>query len=186
MNWFKIDDTPLVGLKLVQRERRTDSRGFLSRIFCADELAAAGWTAPIAQINHTFTGRAGTVRGLHYQRPPHAEIKLVTCLSGAVWDVVVDLRAGSPTFLRWHAVSLSVENGAALLIPAGFAHGFQSLADDVALLYCHSTGHAAQAEAGLNPMDKRLGVNWPLPVIGLSERDMGHAAITDQFNGVAI
>ena len=104
-----------------------DARGFLSRLFCAEELRAAGWTGPIAQINHTHTARKGTVRGMHFQYPPHAEMKLVSCLRGEVWDVAVDIRAGSQTFLRWHAEILSADNGRALLIPQGFAHGFQAL-----------------------------------------------------------
>lgn len=185
MSRFEVTDTPLTGLKLVQRQRLGDSRGFLSRLFCADELAAAGFDQPIAQINHTFTARQGTVRGMHYQRPPHAEVKLVSCVRGEVWDVAVDVREGSPTYLRWHAARLSADNGLALLIPRGFAHGFQALTDDVELLYCHSAAHAAQAETGLNPLDERLGIGWPLPMAELSTSDAGHARITDTFQGVA-
>lgn len=185
MSRFEVIDTPLAGLKMVRRQRLGDSRGFLSRLFCAEELAATGFDRPIAQINHTFTARQGTVRGMHFQRPPHAEIKLVSCVRGEVWDVAVDVREGSPTFLRWHAARLSADNGQALLIPAGFAHGFQALTDDVELLYCHSAAHAAQAEAGLNPMDERLAVEWPLPIAELSARDTRHPPITDTFQGVA-
>jgi dTDP-4-dehydrorhamnose 3,5-epimerase len=185
MSRFEVVDTPLAGLKVVRRQRLGDSRGFLSRLFCAEELGAAGWTGPIAQINHTFTARAGTVRGLHYQRPPHAEAKLVSCLRGEVWDVAVDLRTGSPTFLRWHAERLSAENGCALLIPPGFAHGFQALSDDVELLYCHSVPYAAPSEAGLHPQDERLGIAWPLTITELSARDAGHVRITEAFTGIA-
>jgi dTDP-4-dehydrorhamnose 3,5-epimerase len=185
MSRFEIVDTPLAGLKLVRRQRLGDSRGFLSRLFCAEGLAAAGWSGPIAQINHTFTSRQGTVRGMHYQRPPHAEAKLVSCLRGEVWDVAVDLRAGSPTFLRWHAERLSADNGCALLIPQGFAHGFQTLSDDVELLYCHSAAYAAQAEAGLHPQDERMAIAWPLPITELSARDAGHPRITEAFTGSA-
>jgi dTDP-4-dehydrorhamnose 3,5-epimerase len=106
-----------------------DDRGSLSRLFCADELAASGWAWPVAQINHTVTLHRGAVRGFHFQRPPHAEAKLVSCLRGAVWDVAVDLRQGSPTFLQHRAIELSADNGQALLIPPGFAHGFQALRD---------------------------------------------------------
>jgi dTDP-4-dehydrorhamnose 3,5-epimerase len=185
MSRFEVTDTPLAGLKLVRRQKLGDSRGFLSRLFCADELAAAGWSGPIAQINHTFTGRAGTVRGMHFQRPPHAEAKLVSCLRGEVWDVAVDLRAGSATFLRWHAERLSADNGCALLIPPGFAHGFQALSDDVELLYCHSTAYAAQSEAGLHPQDERLGIAWPLAIAELSARDTAHPRINETFTGFA-
>lgn len=189
MSRFEVVDTPLAGLKLVRRQRLGDSRGFLSRLFCADELAAAGWTLPVAQINHTSTARQGTVRGMHFQRPPHVEAKLVSCLRGEVWDVAVDVRAGSPTFLRWHAERLSADNGCALLIPPGFAHGFQALSDDVELLYCHSAAYAAQSEAGLHPQDERLGITWPLHITELSARDAGHARLGDQstetFSGIA-
>ncbi|MDH5206728.1 MAG: dTDP-4-dehydrorhamnose 3,5-epimerase family protein, partial [Hylemonella sp.] len=106
MNRFSVSPTALPGLMRVQRQRLSDARGFLSRLFCAEELAAAGWSGPVAQINHTGTTRAGTVRGLHYQRPPHAEAKLVSCVRGRVWDVAVDLRAASPTFLQWHGEEL--------------------------------------------------------------------------------
>lgn len=186
MSRFTVTDLPLAGLKRVERQRLGDSRGFLSRIFCSDELSAAGWHKPIAQINHTYTAKQGTVRGMHFQRPPYAEMKLVSCIRGEVWDVAVDLREGSPTFLRWHAEQLSAENGRALLIPEGFAHGFQSLTDDVELLYCHSEAYAAHAEGGLNPTDPRLGIAWPLAIAELSARDAGHALIASDFEGVRI
>ncbi|HNQ04575.1 MAG TPA: dTDP-4-dehydrorhamnose 3,5-epimerase family protein [Thiobacillaceae bacterium] len=186
MNRFTITDLPLAGLKRVERQRLGDQRGFLARLFCAEELASAGWTRPIAQINHSYTAKQGTVRGMHFQRPPHAEMKLVSCLRGAVWDVAVDLRAGSPTFLCWHAEHLSAENHRALLIPEGHAHGFQALTDDVELLYCHSQAYAAHAEGGLHPTDPRLGIAWPLNIAELSARDAGHALITHDFEGVRI
>jgi dTDP-4-dehydrorhamnose 3,5-epimerase len=184
MSRFEVIDTPLAGLRLVKRQRLGDSRGFLSRLFCAEELAAAGFSEPIAQINHTFTARQGTVRGLHFQRPPHAEIKLVSCLRGEVWDVAVDLRADSPTFLRWHAAKLGADNGLALLIPKGFAHGFQALTGDVEMLYCHSTAYAEHAEAGLHPQDERLAIAWPLALAEMSARDAAHPRITETFRGV--
>ena len=184
MNRFSIHDLPLAGLKLVERTRMGDARGFLSRLFCAEELAAAGWRTPIAQINHAGTAGRGTVRGMHYQRPPHAEMKLVSCLRGEVWDVAVDLRAGSKTFLRWHAERLSADNRRALLIPEGFAHGFQTLTGDVELLYCHAAAYAPESEAGLNPQDPRLQIGWPLPIAALSERDSKHAWLTPDFEGI--
>ena len=124
MRRLTITDLSLGGVKLVERKRIGDRRGFLTRVFCADELAEAGWTDPIAQVNHTYTARRGTVRGMHFQRPPHAEMKLVTCLRGEIWDVALDVRNGSPTYLQWCAETLSADNGRALLIPQGFAHGF--------------------------------------------------------------
>jgi len=169
----------------IKRQRLGDHRGFLARLFCAEELAVAGFNGPIAQINHTSTQRQGTVRGLHFQRPPHAEIKLVSCVRGQVWDVAVDLRQDSPTFLHWHAQILSAENALALLIPKGFAHGFQALSDDAELLYCHSAEYAATAETGLNPQDERLAIAWPLPMAELSARDAALARIAPEFQGFA-
>jgi dTDP-4-dehydrorhamnose 3,5-epimerase len=184
MSRFQVSPTPLAGLRLVQRQPVGDARGFLARIFCADELRGAGWVKPIAQINHTFTAHSGTVRGLHFQHPPHAEMKLVSCLRGEVWDVAVDLREGSPTFLQWHAARLSAQNGHALLIPEGFAHGFQTLSAEVEMLYCHSAAYTSGAEGGLNPRDVRLAIGWPLAITEISARDAGHPAIGPDFEGV--
>jgi dTDP-4-dehydrorhamnose 3,5-epimerase len=186
MSRFSLSILPLAGLVAVERHPLGDSRGFLARVFCAGELKAAGWRLPIAQINHTYTARRGTVRGLHFQRPPHAEVKLVSCLRGEVWDVAVDLRVDSPTFLQWHAERLSATNGRALLIPEGFAHGFQAVSDDVELLYCHSAAYVAEAEAGLHPLDPRLDIRWPLAVAQLSPRDAGHPFIKPGFEGVRL
>jgi dTDP-4-dehydrorhamnose 3,5-epimerase len=186
MSRFVVTDLPLPGLKLVERQPVGDDRGFLSRLFCAEQLATAGWVKPIAQINHTCTARRGAVRGMHFQRPPHSEMKLVSCIRGEVWDVALDVRAGSPTFLHWHAERLSEQNGRALLIPEGFAHGFQALTDDVELLYCHSATYAAEAAAGLNPQDARLAITWPLAITELSARDAAHPLITTGFEGVRL
>lgn len=174
MNRFITTPTPLLGLTRIERQPLTDIRGFLARLFCAQELAGVGWSGPIAQINHTHTANRGTVRGLHYQRPPVAEAKLVSCLRGAVWDVAVDLRANSPTFLHWYAEELSAHNHAALLIPPGFAHGFQVLEEGTELLYLHSMPYAPGYEGALNVCDPRLAIAWPLPVEGLSPRDSAH------------
>ncbi|CDN46376.1 dTDP-4-dehydrorhamnose 3,5-epimerase family protein [Neorhizobium galegae] len=184
MSRFTVTDLPLAGLKLVERQNLGDSRGFLSRMFCADELAPVGWEKPIAQINLTMTARQGTVRGMHFQRPPHAEMKLVNCLRGAVFDVAVDLRRDSPTFLRWHAQELSAENRRSLLIPEGFAHGFQALTDDCELLYFHSMPYAAGSEGALNALDPALAIAWPLEITEMSDRDRGHSFLTSQFTGL--
>ena len=185
MSRFAIEATPLAGVMRVRRQPIGDARGSLTRLFCADELAAAGWRGPIAQINLTLTACRGTVRGLQFPRPPHAETKLVSCLRGEVFDVAVDLRRGSPTFLRWHGVRLSAENGCALLIPEGCAHGLQALTDNVEMLYCHSTAHVPEAESGLHPLDPRLAIDWPLPPEGLSARDAGQPLLDPTFPGVA-
>ena len=123
---FDFIPTPLSHLKLVQRKTIEDHRGFLSRFYCADEFRMAGITKPIAQINHALTRKKGAVRGLHFQHPPHAETKLVSCLKGEIWDVAVDIRSGSPTFLQWHGEILSEANRKSMLIPEGYAHGFQA------------------------------------------------------------
>lgn len=179
MERFTFTDLPLDGLKKVERRVLADQRGFLSRLFCADSLAAAGWPGAIAQINHARTEVPGTVRGLHYQKAPHLEAKLVSCIRGRVWDVVVDMRESSPTFLCWHAETLSAANHTALLIPEGFAHGFQCLEPSSELLYCHSTAYAPEAETGLHPMDCALAIPWPLEVKSLSARDAGFPSIRD-------
>lgn len=186
MSRFTHTELPLAGARLVTRQRIGDDRGFLARLFCAEELATAGWTKAVEQINHTSTARRGTVRGMHYQQPPHAEMKLVTCLRGEVWDVAVDLRRGSPTFLQWHAEKLSADNGHALLIPEGFAHGFQTLTDGVELLYCHSARYTPGAEAGINARDPRLAIRWPLPIGQLSPRDAEHPMLDQGFVGVPV
>lgn len=186
MKRFVVTDLPLTGLKLVERRTLGDSRGFLSRLFCAEELAFIGWQKPIAQINLTFTATSGTVRGLHFQVPPHAEMKLVSCLRGRIWDVAVDLRRSSPTFLQWHGEELSAANRRALLLPEGFAHGFQALTDDVELLYCHSAAYHEAAEGGLNPRDPMLSVAWPLEIMELSDRDARHPMIGQDFTGFVI
>lgn len=186
MTRLAITHLPLSGLKLITRQRQGDSRGSFSRLFCAQELATAGWSKPIAQINHTVTPKVGTVRGMHFQHPPYSEMKLVTCMRGEVFDVAVDLRQGSPTFFAWHGERLSADNNRAMLIPEGFAHGFQALTDDVELLYCHSAPYAAGFEGGVQPTDPLLGIVWPRPIALLSERDFGHPLLTDSFAGISV
>lgn len=184
MSRFTVANLSMPGLKLIERQRLGDARGFLSRLFCADELASAGWHKPIAQINHTRTALSGSIRGMHYQMPPHAEMKLVSCIRGEVWDVVVDLRVNSSTFLQWHSQTLSADNGHALLIPEGFAHGFQTITDDVEMLYLHSVAYNPTAEAALRFDDPRLGVPWPLAVTEISARDRAHALLSPAFEGI--
>ena len=186
MSRLVVRGTPFSGLKIIERQQLGDSRGFLERIFCASELATAGWIKPVAQINHTLTQKRGTVRGFHFQRPPNAEMKLVTCLRGAVWDVAVDLRAGSPTFLKWHAVELSESNRCALIIPEGFAHGFQTLSDHCEIIYLHTNPHAPESEAGLNLKDPMLAVDWPLTVAEVSNKDLYQPFLEHDFEGLKL
>ncbi len=186
MTRFTAIATPLSGLQCLERQKLGDARGFLSRLFCSEELSAAGWQGPVAQVNHTFTAKPGVVRGLHFQHPPHAETKLVTCIRGAVWDVAVDLRAGSPTFLQWHALELSDKNNRSFLIPQGFAHGFQTLTADCEMVYLHSAPYVADAEAGLLAQDPSLAIPWPLPISELSSRDALHPLLNVQFKGLTL
>lgn len=186
MSRLALHDLPLPGLTRVDRQRLGDPRGFLARLFCAETLQAAGWSKPVAAINHTYSAAQGTVRGMHFQYPPHAEMKLVTCLRGEIWDVALDLRPASPRYLHWHAEILSAENGRAMLIPEGCAHGFQALSPDVEILYCHSAAYAPQAEGAVNAFDPAFGIAWPLPVSVISDRDKAHPMIDDSFKGVAL
>ncbi len=183
---FEFNSTLLAGLAMVQRMAIEDQRGFLSRFYCADEFRAAGFDKPIAQINHTLTKIKGTVRGMHFQNPPHAETKLVSCLQGEIFDVAVDLRRGSPTFLRWHGVLLSASNRRSLLIPEGFAHGFQTLTEDCELIYLHTASYHPESEGAVNAADPKLGIAWPLAISELSERDRNHRLIEQDFQGIAL
>jgi dTDP-4-dehydrorhamnose 3,5-epimerase len=185
MSRFQLLETPIEALKIVERGRQSDDRGFLCRMFCADELQAAGWRKPIAQINQTLTRTAGAVRGMHFQYPPHAEMKLVNCIRGEVWDVAVDLREGSSTFLKWFGVQLSAENGRALLIPEGFAHGFQALAPDSELVYFHTSAYHPEREGALHINEPRVAIQWPRPITELSARDQAHPMLSPSFQGLA-
>ena len=186
MSRFKFIPTPLPGLQLVQRQAIEDHRGFLSRFYCVEEFAEAGIDKPIAQINHTLTRKKGAVRGLHFQLPPHAETKIVSCLQGAIWDVAVDIRRDSPTFLQWHGEILSSTNRKSLLIPEGYAHGFQTLSEDCELIYLHTASYHLEAEGALNVADPKLGIAWPLAVTEMSERDRNHKLIERDFQGIAL
>jgi dTDP-4-dehydrorhamnose 3,5-epimerase len=181
---FDILSTAIQGLVVLQRKPLGDSRGYLERLFCAGELAKLLGGRAIMQINHTLTASRGMVRGLHFQHPPHAETKFVSCLRGEVFDVAVDLRRDSPSFLRWHGEVLSADNHRTLMIPEGFAHGFQTLADDCEMLYFHTAAYDPAAEGGLHPADPRLAIEWPMPVAGLSSRDAGHPLLNDAFSGI--
>lgn len=181
---FEVSNTSLDAVKLLKRRVLADNRGSFARLFDAEELTAIGWTVPIAQVNHSVTKRRGSLRGMHYQLPPHADMKLVTCVRGAVLDVAVDLRAGSSTLFRHHAEILSAENASAMFIPVGFAHGFQALTDDVELIYCHSSAYIAASDAAHNVMDPMLAIPWPETVTDMSDRDRTHSLIPSSFEGV--
>lgn len=183
---FDVTDTDLPGLKVLERKPIGDSRGFFERLFCSSELAGVFGGGPIVQINHTLTRDRGVVRGMHFQHPPHAEIKLVSCLHGEVFDVAIDLRRGSPTFMHWHAEVLSEKNHRSLAIPMGFAHGFQTLTDDCEMLYLHSAAHHPPAEGGIHPADPRIAVEWPLEIREMSGRDASRRFLDEMFFGIEL
>lgn len=163
--------TTLADAWLIEPELRSDARGAFARTMCRDEFTAHGLIADFAQQNLSITVQAGTLRGMHFQREPAAEAKLIRCLRGAVHDVIVDLRAGSPSFMRHEAFELSAANGRQLYVPPGFAHGFQTLVNDVEMTYLISAPYTPSAEGGLRYDDPALGIAWPAPVTTLSERD---------------
>jgi dTDP-4-dehydrorhamnose 3,5-epimerase len=183
---FDVIDTSIEGLKVVQRKPIADDRGFLSRLHCDDDFKLMGVNKPISQINYTLTNKMGTIRGIHYQLPPFAEVKLVSCIRGEIFDVAVDLRKGSPTYLKWHAEILSAENQRSLLIPEGFAHGFQTLTDNCELIYLHTAAYSKEHERGLNYGDKKININWPLETVEVSDRDQTHPMIQSDFEGIVL
>ena len=169
---MKFTETPLAGAWLVEIEPNVDSRGSFARLWCEDEFRAHGIPTDLVQINESVNTDVGTVRGMHFQHPPHAETKLVRCTRGRVFDVVVDLREGSATHRRWHGVELSGTGGAQLFVPAGFAHGYQVLEPDSVLNYLMGARYAPGAADGLRWDDPAIGIDWPLDVDPkLSERD---------------
>jgi dTDP-4-dehydrorhamnose 3,5-epimerase len=183
---MKLNPTPIDRLMIAETEPHTDQRGTFMRLFCQEEFQEILGSRNIMQANQSCTRDIGTVRGLHYQHAPHTEMKMVRCLKGKVLDVVVDLRSGSPTFLKWHAEELSAENATMMVIPEGCAHGFQVLETDSELLYLHTAFYAAAAEAGIRPTDPRLSISWPLAVQNLSERDLSHPLLSSDFTGLIV
>ena len=183
---MNIHPTNIAGVQVVGGIPRRDHRGSFMRLYCERELAPVLGGRVVSQMNFSRTEQTGAVRGLHYQRPPHAEMKLVRCLRGKVWDIAVDLRQGSPTFLRWHAEELTPENCRMLIVPEGCAHGFQVLEPGSEMLYLHTAFYDPSAEGGVNHDDPALGIAWPLPVTDLSERDKSHPAIDALFLGIAL
>ncbi len=161
-----------------------DDRGAFGRIFCQDELERSGVNFDIKQVNHSITREAGSIRGLHFQLPPKCEGKIVKCIKGKIFDVVVDIRENSEYFLRWVSVELSEENQLALYIPPGFAHGFQTLQENTELVYLHSDYYASGLEGGLAYNDPILNIPWPLSVTNLSDRDLKHTALDKEFKGI--
>ena len=168
---MRFSPTPLAGAYLIHLDPRLDARGLFARAFCAQEFAAQGLETSYVQANISANTHAGTVRGLHFQRAPHAEVKLVRCVKGALYDVIVDMREDSATFLRWFCADLSDDNGLMMYVPKGFAHGYQALSDGATAFYTVSAYYAPQAEGGLRYDDPKLAIAWPRTVSGISDKD---------------
>lgn len=172
---MKFTETPLAGAYVLELEPRQDERGFFARAFCQNELGAHGLPSDIRQANLSYNVGKGTLRGMHYQKPPHAEDKMVRCIEGAIYDVIIDLRPGSPTLHQWFGVELSAENRKMLYVPKGFAHGYQALTDGAEVLYLVTEFYTPSHEAAIRWDDPRFGIRWPLPDPILSPKDAVHA-----------
>lgn len=183
---MKMHDTPLAGLILIETSPKRDARGQFVRVFCEEECAPIRAHLHWAQVNLSNTSHKGTIRGMHFQYPPAAEAKLIRCLRGRVFDVAIDLRAGSPSFMRWHGVELSEDGQFQYFIPEGFAHGFQTLTDDVQMMYLHTNSWSREHEGSIRYDDPALGISWPLAVTQISEKDRNLPPLTAQFNGIVL
>lgn len=177
-------EAPLRGAYVIEVEKHEDERGFFARSWCAREFAAKGLDPHLVQCNVSFNKRKGTLRGLHYQIPPYAEVKLVRCTKGSLFDVIVDLRKDSPTFLKWFAIELTATNHRMLYIPKLFAHGFQTLEDDTEIFYQMSEFYEPPASKGLRWNDPRLGINWPDADRTMSQKDQACPNLEVSFVGL--
>jgi dTDP-4-dehydrorhamnose 3,5-epimerase len=183
---MRIRSTAIGDLYIVDTDVHFDSRGAFARFYCDKELSDLLGGRNIVQVNYSCTSAVGALRGMHFQYPPYAEMKMVRCVQGRVWDVAVDLRQDSPTFLRWHGEELTTENSRMMVIPEGFAHGFQVLERDSALLYLHTDIYTPSAEGGVRYDDPALGIRWPIDVSDLSSRDGSHPLIADDYQGMTV
>ncbi len=176
--------TPLSGSYVIDLTPFTDERGWFVRFYCKKEFQQIGHEKEWVQMNHSFTALQATIRGMHFQVHPYAETKLVRCIAGSVFDVIIDLRKASPTFLQWFSIELSAENKKMLYIPGGFAHGFQSLTGNCELIYHHTEYFTPEAESGIRYNDPAINIQWPLPAGFVSERDKRHSHIDKNFKGL--
>ena len=181
---FQFEHTPISELLVVIESPITDRRGYFSRTYCEREFAEAGLRSSISQINTSVTRLKGTVRGLHFQCPPHSETKLVSCRRGKIFDVALDIRRNSSTFLNWFGIELNDRESKSLLIPPGFAHGFQSLTDDAEVLYLVTSEYSNLAEDGLNPLDPSINLSWPLEISLISQKDSERPFIKENYCGI--
>jgi len=182
---LNIVSTHLDELFVIEPNKFIDDRGSFSRVYCEEELKEIS-NITIKQINHSITKHKGTVRGMHFQYEPNSEVKMVKCIKGKVFDVVVDIRKDSPTFLESFSIELTDENQKIIYIPKGFAHGFQTLEDDTELFYMHSNIYTPANEGALNVIDPLLNIKWPLDIINLSKRDNEHKLLDNDFKGIKI
>lgn len=183
---MKFIETPLRDLYVINPSVIEDDRGFFFRSYCKEEFAAIQFQQDFVQFNHSFNKNKGTLRGMHFQKMPYTEAKLIRCVQGSVYDVAVDLRKDSSTFLQHFGVILSAENKSSILIPMGFAHGFQTLEDSSALIYHHTEYYTPVADSGLRYDDERLNINWPLPTVNLSQKDKLYPLIDNNFEGILL
>ena len=172
------------GAYLIKLSPFTDERGAFTRLFCQDELKQIGFDKTIVQINHSHNIQKGTLRGMHFQYAPFTEVKIIRCLQGKVYDVMVDLRENSPAFLKYFAVELSAKSYNALYIPEGCAHGFQTLEDDCQLLYFHTQFYNKASEGGIRYDDPMINIQWPLPPQNITAKDMGYPLLNNSFKGI--
>lgn len=170
-NPIKFTETPLAGAFVIEPERRGDERGFFARVFCEEQFARQGLATHFVQINNSLSSAPGTLRGMHYQLPPHAETKVVRCIRGALWDCILDLRRGSPTFGGWYGTELSADNRRMMYVPKGFAHGFVTLEADAEMLYFVDAAYHPDAERGVRHDDAEFGIQWPAEARQVSEKD---------------
>jgi dTDP-4-dehydrorhamnose 3,5-epimerase len=183
---MKVIKTPISGLFELKMDVFADHRGQFQRLYCQETLDKIPDHKPIRQINHSITRKCGAIRGLHFQNPPDAEIKIIKCLRGKVFDVAVDLRKNSATFLHYHALELSPESNNLFYLPEGFAHGFQTLTEDCELLYMHTADYTPGSEGGLYYNDRALAIRWPLEIQEISTRDRNHPRINTHFSGIEL
>ena len=183
---MKIVPTSLQGVMTVETERLVDQRGSFARLFCVEELSNLLGGHQIVQINQSKTAALGAIRGMHFQIPPFAEIKIIHCLRGKVFDAAVDLRKGSDTFLHWHAEILTPENARMFVIPEGCAHGFQTLEANTELLYLHTAQYEPNHEGGVLYDDPAIDIQWPMTCTEISDRDRTHPRIGDDFLGIEV
>ncbi|MFX1570569.1 MAG: dTDP-4-dehydrorhamnose 3,5-epimerase [Promethearchaeota archaeon] len=181
---MRFNKTNLNGLYVIQFEPYQDERGLFYRVYCKNEIKELNLENDIVQINQSKTLKKGSIRGMHFQYPPMSEDKMVKCLKGAVYDVAIDLRKGSPTLLQWHGELLSAENLKMIYIPKGFAHGFQTLNKNSELLYLHTEFYSPKHEGGIRYDDPLIGIKWPLKIADISEKDKNYELLTKDFKGI--